>query len=149
MRNLYVNAPRLMEVSLLLSAVWLAFSLLQSNPDAEQSPVSMLESHSGKTSLVSMQSLTAVPLFGKREAAVAVKQPITPIQPVIKESRPDIKVIGTVVAGDSSAAIMTVGASAETTFFLGDVLYGRAFLREVKEDAVIISNHGNDERVSM
>jgi len=33
--------------------------------------------------------------------------------------------------------------------FLGDVLYGRAFLKAANADAVIISNHSNDERVSM
>lgn len=141
--------PRVVEVSLLLLAVWWAFTVLQSNSEkTEQSPIAIVGGDGEKASLVSFKALTAVPLFGKLEATPAVKKRATAPKPVVN-SRLVIKLLGTVVAGASSAAIMTVGTSIETTFFLGDVLYGRVFLKEVEADAVILSNQGSDERVSL
>ncbi|MDQ6997356.1 MAG: type II secretion system protein N [Mariprofundus sp.] len=138
----------MVEISLLLLAVWWAFMMFQSNPVTEHMPVSKVEIGTEKASLVSLKSLVAVPLFGKREVTPVIKKPITQPKPITRP-RLDIKLLGTVVAGERSAAIMTVGRSAETTFFLGDVLYGRAFLKQVEAGAVILSNQGNDERVIM
>jgi len=122
--------------------------MFQSSSVTESMPASMIEPEVEKASLVSLKSLIAVPLFGKREIAPVIKKPITQPKPIARP-RLDIKLLGTVVAGERSAAIMTVGRSAQTTFFLGDVLYGRAFLKQVKADEVILSKQGNDERVIM
>jgi len=141
-------APRVIEVGLFLLAGWWAFSMFQSNPDTEQSPVSTIEGGIEKETLVSIKALTAVPLFGKVNVPIVVKKPVSVPKPVVV-SRLKIKLLGTIVAGDRSAAMMTVGTSAETLFNLGDPLYGRVTLKAVEADAVILNHQGSDERISM
>jgi len=57
--------------------------------------------------------------------------------------------LGTVVAGKRSAAMMTVGKSAETLFYLGSPLQPGVFLKAVEANAVVLGNRGKAERVKM
>lgn len=114
----------------------------------EHLPASKNWNPAEKAQVISLQPLTNVALFGRPDPLTSVEAKV-----VAPEARshnmPAIKLFATVVAGERSAAIMTVGTSAETTFFLGDVLFDRAFLKKVEADAVILSHQGNDERVSL
>ncbi|MDX8406076.1 MAG: type II secretion system protein N, partial [Mariprofundus sp.] len=135
---------RLVEVGLLIVLACLVSTIFLPQPDSGQAPDSWVKSGKETLSPIKPQAFSIAPLFGKAEVPAAVKKPASAPQP---EDIPRLKIrlSGTVIAGDRSSAIMTVGTSAETTFFLGDVLYGRVFLKKVEADAVILSDRGHDE----
>ncbi|MDQ6966645.1 MAG: type II secretion system protein N [Mariprofundaceae bacterium] len=86
-------------------------------------------------------------LFGKQKAVHEVLKSAAPKSVV--QSSLDVKLLATVAAGKRSAAVMTVGKSAETLFYLGDPLQDGVFLKSVQTDAVILDHQGKAERIAL
>jgi len=147
-KTLYPHVPRIVEMGLLCVASFWLFTMIFPNSSADQALAVMNNTSSEKDPLVNIKDLTDVPLFGKLESKPVVHRAAAIPQPA-ETSRLDIKLLGTIVAGEQSAAVMTVGTSAETLFYLGDPLYGRVVLKKVEADAVILNNQGNDERITL
>lgn len=145
-RDLWRHAPKGLESLLLLLLTWLIMSWWLSAKETNISSMPLAESTSAAYPTKNLTKVSSVPLFGKLENMVASKD-IAP-KPVTN-SKLDIKLLGTVVAGKRSAAVMTIGKSSETTFFLDDNLQDGVFLKAVKADAVILSNRDRMELVNL
>ncbi len=90
-----------------------------------------------------IEALLSTPLFGRPEAKPArfAPKPVTP-------SRLNAKLLGTVVAGAHSAAVLQLGG-VQHVFFAGDVIRPGFRLSEVRTDAVIIDHGGRLERIGL
>ena len=98
---------------------------------------------------VDINLLQRTPLFGKAASEQAVTQPQKEDKPVTA-SRLNIKLIGTVVAGDKSAAMVSVQSSRkQEVFFLHEEIQPRVTLEEVAATEIVVSNHGKRERISI
>jgi len=75
-----------------------------------------------------------------------IKKPATP-KPVVV-SRLNIKLLGTVVAGKRSAAVVTMNASPkQQVFFLGDTMQAGVTLESVEVSAIVVNHQGKSERI--
>jgi len=140
-------APCIVEVSLLLVSGWFVYSMWWQEVKSEKTPAPLVAKNSVVNTYINPKKLSEVALFGKREPVIETKKPVAAKS--IANSRLDIKLFGTVAAGERSAAIMTVGRSAETPFFIGDPLQDGVFLKTVEGDTVVLDNRGKDERISL
>lgn len=134
--------PRTAEVSLVIAMAWVVSGWFVGGAmPPSPSPMS-----GGVTSMTmpSVEAVTSVPLFGE-PASMAV----SPITPVAK-SHLAIQLLGTVVAGSHSAAILASRPGAEQkVFLLGQVIEPGVILRAVEPEAVVVDNHGRMERIAM
>ncbi|OIO67869.1 MAG: hypothetical protein AUJ56_09555 [Zetaproteobacteria bacterium CG1_02_49_23] len=98
-------------------------------------------------------TMATIPLFGefKKEVVQAVPKPVVQAKPQpVAISRINLKLLGTVVAGDRSAAIVILdGKSDQQVLFQGDEIKPEITLAEVFADAIVVMNHGNPERIEM
>ena len=86
-------------------------------------------------------------LFGK--AGVQPTAPKSVVKAVVK-SRLNIKLLGTVVAADNSAAVIAVaGKSEEQVVFVGGMLQQGVRLHQVLEDAIVVDRGGSLENIMM
>jgi len=142
--------PVLVEVSLVVLMAWLVAGWLL--PAGQQQAVQSQTADSAVIALPELADLVAVPLFGKL-VETAVKE--TP-QPVKAQPRPvvqvplNLKLLGTVLAGHDSVAIVQLnGAAKEKIFFVGDTVQTGAVLKKVEVSAIVIDHNGTLERISM
>jgi len=100
--------------------------------------------------LPALTDLLAVPLFGQLPAQDMPKSQ-TKVQPkTVVQSPLNIKLLGTVVAGDDSAAIIRLaGGAGEKVFFIGDAIQPGATLKEVASWSIIVDHNGRLEKISM
>jgi len=93
-----------------------------------------------------MKALLSTDLFGEKKAEVVTKKS-APVVAVVK-SRLKIKLLGTVVAGKRSAAVVLLNGSAkQQVFFIGESLQTGTILKEVEENAIVIDHQGSLERI--
>lgn len=138
--------PNILELSLIFILAWLVSSWWSLAIMDEPARLSVKPVDSLLTRSMDVKDIVKVRLFGKENIQPTVKK--TKIKPVLV-SRLNIKLLGTVVAGKRSAAVITVGTSAEKTFFLGDSLQAGVFLKTVEVDAVVVDHQGKLERISL
>ncbi len=143
-------APRGLEIFLVLLAAWLLAGLFASNP-LEKSKHVLVNENSGETSEAFDASLLrGVDLFGEMAVPKDVPAQEKPKNEPVKESRLQIKLIGTVVAGDKSAAMVSAGGSRkQEVFFLHEAIQPNVTLEEVEATAIVVSNRGKRERISI
>jgi type II secretory pathway component PulC len=92
----------------------------------------------------SVQAITAVPLFGA--SAFASKSQAMSVAP----SHLSIQLLGTVVAGKASAAVLALHAGAEQkVVLLGQAIEPGVILKAVESEAIVVDNHGRMERIAM
>ncbi len=143
--------PRGLEIILLLFAAWLLAGLFANNQPNEVNHIFMGDAASEAVKPFDAESLRKVALFGQIATPRVVKP--TPQQPnnePVKESRLQIKLIGTVVAGNKSAAMVSAGGSRkQEVFFLHEEMQPNVTLEEVEATAIVVSNHGKRERISI
>ena len=148
--QLLMKMPKWVELALVVFAAWLIAGLFVSNTS---SPSYMVEKNEG-TKVVETQYdetlLQKVNLFGepRRVASNPVAQ--QPKTAPVTVSRLNIKLIGTVVAGDKSAAMVTVGTSKkQAVFFLKEAIQPGVTLEEVEPTEIVVNNRGKRERISI
>ncbi len=141
--------PLLSELALVIPLAWMVAGWLLPQPDTQISnTIKSLEK--AATLLPDLNTMLAVKLFGqppqqaKPVAAVAL-QP----KPLIK--RPlTLKLLGTVVAGESSAAIIAIKAGAkQQAYFIGDSIQAGVTLQSVEANAIVVNRGGTLERISL
>lgn len=141
--------PLLSELVLVILLAWMVAGWLLPQQYRQQTN-SMESIEIKRTVLPDLNNMLAVKLFGQppqqaRKVAVPTARP----QPVVK--RPlTLKLLGTVVAGKSSAAIIAIRpGAAQQAFFIGDTILSGVTLQSVEADAIIVDRNGSLERISL
>ncbi len=139
--------PSWTEIALVLLAAWLVTGWLVGN-QGESLPEFEVREDTGASALPDVAALVNVPLFGRVARQVTAK-PSAVSKPVL-QSRLNIKLLGTVVAGKHSAAIVKLAAEREqNVFFKGDTMQPGVKLHDVEPEAVIVERAGKLERIMM
>lgn len=137
--------PRLTEAGLVLLAAWLVAGWL-TGTGVEHS-VQGTAGPDADMQLPDTSAIASFPLFGKQ--AVAPK-PVVAAKPVAAApARLNIRLLGTVVAGDRSYAVMKLGAGEEQVVLLGSDIQPGVVLKEIQSDAIVVDNRGRREKVLM
>jgi len=99
-----------------------------------------------KKHLSMISALTSVALFGvPPERAEVASKPVS--KPVVK-SQLRLTLVGTVLAGKRSAAIVMLGGgSKQHVFILGDTIQNGVVLKKVEASAIVVSYQGRLERI--
>jgi len=144
MQNIFMRLPVITELFIVTLAAWLvAVWLLPS--EVEVVGVSNQMFAKQEAASLDMKILLDTPLFG--EVAKKVVAPTPQVKPIIA-SKLKIKLIGTVVAGDRSAAVVVLqGGREQQLFFIGDVMKQGVVLKEVEADAIVVDNQGKLEQI--
>ena len=147
-KALLYAAPKWIELVLVLSAAWLvAGFVVDSSVDVNQKSLQVTISEGEVSSSLDPLFLRQVDLFGKSASKTVVSEQT--IAPVVA-SRLNIKLVGTVVAGDKSAAMVTVGNSRkQNVFFLDEEIQSGVSLKAVEPTEIVVDNHGKRERISI
>jgi general secretion pathway protein C len=145
MQTMVVRLPLITELAIVVLAAWLiAGWLLPLDDKANNSELTMTEK---KTTSLDMKLQLDTPLFG--DAKKKEKSP-EPVQKVVAPSRLNIKLIGTVVADERSAAVVVMqGAKEQQLFFIGDVMRPGIILQAVEVDAIVVDNQKRLERIEL
>jgi len=143
----FAKAPMLAEAALVVMMAWMIAGWLMPTEQWEDLDGSK-QSQAAVMTLPALADLLAVPLFGKLAPQVKPQAKAQP-KPVV-QSPLNVKLLGTVVAGDASAAIIKLaGNPDENVFFIGDTIQQGATLKEVEASTIIIDHNGILERISM
>lgn len=135
--------PRAVEAMAVLGLLWAVSGWFDvSSEDKGVSLPSSMETDA----LPDMALLVSTPLFGGSHA-VSVEAP----KPVVATpSRLQITLLGTVVAGSRSAAVLSMpGNSAQKVVRLGELIQSGVTLKGIEADAVTVDNHGRLERIEI
>lgn len=145
MMQLSRNIPMLSELILVTLFAWIVSGwFLQ---DSEFQPVEKSQNVKNiATVLPDISGLLAVPVFGKRE--IRTPKPAAKKNIPVVQSRLNIKLLGTVVAGENSAAIVAIGKGSEQEVFLiGDRIQPGVVLKEITAASIVIERGGKLERI--
>ena len=143
--------PRWLEVGLILLAAWLLSGLFIAGSNMP------LSSHLGQTTLsesvpesVNLNDLRSIDVFGQVVEQKNAPKPQQPKDTAVVDSRLNIKLIGTVVAGDKSAAMVSLdGSRKQAVFFLKEEIQANVTLEEVEATEIVVINRGKRERISI
>jgi len=141
------NIPLLFELSLVAMLAWVVSGWLLPSNDLKPSGLAQ-NTREATATLPDITGLLAVPLFGKLQAQ-ATKPVVQKPKPVVV-SRLNIKLLGTIVAGENSAAIVAVAKRREQqVFFIGDRIQPGVILKKVEAEAIVVERGGKLERISL
>jgi len=145
--------PMALEVALVVALAWLAALILLPSPSATRSAGSAAQDASSnpQQSKVDVQQIIAAHLFGKpvakdnRPKPVAPPPPPPPPPPVVKAPiQLNAKLVGTVVAGDHSVAIiLPMPGKAVDIFYIGDAVIPRVTVNAILADHVVLDADGD------
>ncbi|MDQ6988762.1 MAG: type II secretion system protein N [Mariprofundaceae bacterium] len=144
---------RWLEYVLVLLSAWMVAGFLLGNT-AEQrassgvysAAVAQLDKQDSSSNL-HLEILKNTALFGDANQ-VTTEQPVTPL--IVQQSKLNIKLVGTVVAGERSAAVVTINGSKEQlVFFVHDEVQPGVKLIGVEVLAIVLDNRGQQERISI
>ncbi len=141
------NLPLLFELTLVAMLAWVVSGWLLPSNDLKPSGLSE-NTREATATLPDITRLLTVPLFGKLQVR-ATKPVVQKPKPVVV-SRLNIKLLGTIVAGENSAAIVAVAKRREQqVFFIGDRIQPGVILKEVEAEAIVVERGGKLERISL
>jgi len=147
MGTCFFYTPRGIELVLLVLLGWVAVNWYFQYNDTKLPVMEVMDNAlEAENANVPNVAQLKVPLFGHQK--LHHQHVITSTKPMVASAL-KIKLLGTVVAGKRSAAIIKVGKLTETTFFLGDSLQSGVFLKMVENDAIVVDNQGKFERVDL
>jgi len=137
--------PRWTEYALVILMAWFVSNLLVSSPQSMHQQTPLPVQQSSETSAVEML-FKDVPLFGLAQVEdKKVKQAV-----VVVASKLNIKLMGTVVAGKKSAAMVTIsGSKKQQVFFLNEEVQPGVLLKQVEPAAIVVDNRGKMERIHL
>jgi len=141
------HIPLLFELTLVALLAWVVSGWLL--PSDELKPFGLSQNtRETTTTLPNITGLLTVPLFGKLQ--VQATKPVAQKPKPVVMSRLNIKLLGTVVAGKNSAAIVAVAKRREQqVFFIGDRIQPGVILKEVEAEAIVVERGGKLERISL
>jgi general secretion pathway protein C len=137
--------PRWAEYGLVILMAWFVSGLLVSNPKSINQQLPVLQEKTKVTS--NMDTLfQEVSLFGQAQVEEQkVKQTVA-----VVASKLNIKLVGTVVAGKKSAAMVTVaGSKKQQVFFLDEEVQPGVLLKQVEAATIVVDNRGKMERIAL
>lgn len=145
--KLLEKTPLLTELSLLALFALLIFNWLISEEKALQPPTAIDQSSSRSKNPVSLSKLTAVPLFGKMTSQKTSYKPVDRPAPIAFQPL-NMRVLGTVAAGDKSAAIILLsGKNEQKVVHIGDYIQPGIKLHYVDVEAVVVDRSGRLQRI--
>ena len=140
-----VRLPAVTELAVVVLAAWLIAGWLLPL-DNRANDVELTTTGKNAVSL-DMALLMNTPLFG--DAGTKVNTP-EPVKNNVAPSRLNIKLIGTVVADDKSAAVVVMqGEKEQQLFFIGDAMKPGVILQAVVANAIVVDNHKRLERIEL
>ena len=147
--NVFGKMPLLAEFGLVVLLAWMVSGWLLAGGGKMQ-PASTLQNIKVSTAgLPDLEELLTVSLFGKPPSKPAAKPVVQRVKPMVV-NRLNIKLLGAVVAGDNSAAIISFASSGEQqVVFVGDAIQPGIKLFAVEAEAVVVEHGGALERVSL
>ncbi len=135
------KAPRWIEIVLAIAIIGLMLSWF--SDQQTRIPTTAKEQQSTQADI---KGIVQAMIFGSPATKVLPRQPI--VKPTVVNSHLQLTLIGTILAGDKSAAIMMVGTThQQKTFLLHDNIQQGVILKKVEKYAVIVNNHGKLERI--
>ncbi len=139
--------PRIAEAGMVLLIAWAVAGWLTTG-GAWTPTTPRMGSYAGITVPLSVKDIAAMPLFGKMvKEAVAVKS--SPPRAVVV-SRLRLQLLGTILAGIHSAAIITLADNnKQKLVFSGDQIQSGVVLKRVEAMSILVDNHGRLERIPM
>ncbi|MDQ7005109.1 MAG: type II secretion system protein N [Ghiorsea sp.] len=142
--------PRWIEVALVLLGAWLVAGFIVMPFQMPSSVVKPIASAESQSLQVDDSFLRKVDLFGKPQVFKKTQPISQPTHTPVTVSRLNIKLIGTVVAGDRSAAMVTVGTSKkQAVFFLKEEIQPNVTLIAVDPMAIVVKHGANRERIAI
>jgi general secretion pathway protein C len=135
--------PGLAEIALVVLLAWMAAGWLLSASHGAARPDDV-GSRPATAALPDIDAIAAVPLFGQAdEGKAGAAAPVAP-------SRLNIKLLGTVVAGAQSAAIVQVASDPhQKAVTLGEDIQAGVTLAQVLPRAIVIKHGGRLERIDI
>lgn len=141
--------PLLTEFGLVVLLAWIVSGWLLPGEKTEPSGL-MRESAGSAAALPDLTGLLAVPLFGESPAQIQSAGPVVKKAAPIVRSPLMLKLLGTVVAGEESAAIISLTAgSDQRVFLIGETIQPGVTLHAVEPWAIVVDRAGILERVSL
>ena len=140
--------PRWTEYGLVILMAWFISGLLVSNPQSMHQQTSLPVEQSSETPTVEML-FKDVPLFGQAQVEDKKVEQVVAVVAVVA-SKLNIKLMGTVVAGKKSAAMVTIsGSKKQQVFFLDEEVQPGVLLKQVEVAAIVVDNRGKMERIAL
>jgi len=141
--------PSIVELGLVVLAAWLTATLVMPEPEGEVSQA-LSSTVQSSSELPDLQRLLSAPLFGAlRDNASST--PKTPAKPTPVTLSPlHLTLLGTVVAGRQSAAMIEhQDRHEQQLYFIGDAIEPGVILREVTASYIEVARAGKRERITM
>ncbi len=140
-------SPRWLEYGLVIASAWVVSGMFVPLSVPLVQPEQSQVATPAKPETVSDHFKT-VPLFGKVKTQAETKS--TPKPVAVVASKLNIKLVGTVVAGDKSAAMVSVNdGKKQRVFFLREDIQPGVRLEKVEPEAIVVDNHGKMERIAI
>ncbi|MDQ6994670.1 MAG: type II secretion system protein N [Mariprofundaceae bacterium] len=145
-----IYLPRSLEITFTLLAAWLVAGYITYSDDDHAVPLAIEQV---KTSNIETHHLDT-PIFGKPPAPSIQAKPVSKPKPVVQApvvlSQLNIKLIGTIVAGERSAAIVIMDNQAKQQFFsLHATMQDQVTLEKVESNAIVVNHRGKSERITL
>jgi len=141
--------PLLSELILVVLLAWMVVGWLLPEQQSNHSNAINISTTAPHT-LPSLNNMLGVTLFGQAPQAI---KPITPPPQAVKTAfipPLKLKLLGTVVANDHSAAIIAIQAGGkQSAFFIGDQIQPGVTLKSVEANAIVVNHNGRLERISL
>jgi len=137
--------PAITELALVVLAAWMmaGWIMPSTGVDSSASQYSPVEQHKH---VLDVKMLLNTPLFGEVRK---VSAPVPRVKPVVV-SRLNLKLVGTVVADDKSAAVILMqGKRKQQLFFIGEELQPGVTLKQVEVGAIVVNHGGKLERIEI
>ncbi|MDX8392808.1 MAG: type II secretion system protein N [Mariprofundaceae bacterium] len=137
--------PRIAEAMIVLALAWFVAGWWMGGDTSK--PALQTTSGPVAASLPKAADIAAVALFGKAVVKQVAQKPAAPV--AAAPTRLNIRLLGTVVAGERSSAVMKLGAGKEQVVFIGEAIQPGVMLTQVEVDAIVVDNRGRREKVLM
>jgi len=140
--------PLLSELVLVIAFAWMLAGWLLPTHQAPQSNFTNAIA-TASNNLPNLTTLMNTKLFGQEPQAKASAPVAQPKRTIVMQAL-HLKLLGTVVAGRHSAAIIATRANnKQAAFFIGDRIQAGVTLKTVEANAITVDHNGQLERISL
>ncbi|MDX8411845.1 MAG: type II secretion system protein N, partial [Mariprofundaceae bacterium] len=146
----WMKIPRLVELLLILTMVWMGVNWFQPESGTSEMHHGGLETKSHGNLNIGIDPIIAAAPFGVAKNESEASQPVKPPPPPVLVSKLNLKLKGTVIAPEKSAAFVISKTSAgQDVFFVGENLLPGVKLANVASTYILIDVHGKREKVRL
>lgn len=150
-----MRSTRWVEIILVLLAAWIIAGLFHGGSPISLSQQATVDASNTDVTAVALDTslIRTVSLFGElqvEETPTVTEAPVV-AKPVVSAVPPlQLKLLGTVVAGDHSVAILTIASNPEQKLiYIHKEIQPSVLLTEVFTDAVSVDDHGRTRRIEL